>query len=118
MHIVASENFHRNAIYRQDFLEMCPEPRTGGRPAGSSLFRSPRTKLTIWSKARQIDPTGKLFRFTEILSSPKIKNISLFQKRERWHICRHPGPTRGALAIVTNVGRGAVDAEAATDERG
>ena len=30
----------------------------------------------------------------------------------------HPVPTRGALAIVTNVGRGAVDAEAATDERG
>src|SRR5882724_2137448 len=31
---------------------------------------------------------------------------------------RHPVPTRGALAIVTNVGRGAVDAVAAKDERG
>ena len=30
----------------------------------------------------------------------------------------HPVPTRGASAIVTNVGRGAVDAEAATDECG
>jgi hypothetical protein len=55
------------------------------------------------------------------LSSKKfreIKNISLFQKGERWHIYRHPVPTRGASAIVTNVGRGAVDAEVATDERG
>ena len=30
----------------------------------------------------------------------------------------HPVPLRGALAIVTNVGRGAVDADAATDARG
>jgi len=46
------------------------------------------------------------------MSSPEIKNISLFPKCEQGHIYRHPVPTRGASAIVTNVGRGAVDAEA------
>jgi hypothetical protein len=45
------------------------------------------------------------------MSSPKIKNISLLPKRERWHIYRHPVPTRGASAVVTNEGRVAVDAE-------
>ena len=57
------------------------------------------------------------FRFTEVVSSPKIKNISLYPKREQVHIYRHPVPTRGALAIVTNVGRGAVDAGSADNER-
>jgi hypothetical protein len=56
-------------------------------------------------------PAGKAFRFSEIMSSSKIKNISLFQKSNQWHIYRHPVPTRGASAIVTNVGRGAVDVE-------
>ena len=46
------------------------------------------------------------FRFSEIMSSPKIKNISLFQKRKSVHIYAHPVPLRGALAIVANVGRG------------
>jgi hypothetical protein len=48
----------------------------------------------------------------------KIKNNLLFQKCEHWHIYRHPVPTRGALAIVTTWDGDAVDAEAATDERG
>ena len=52
------------------------------------------------------------------LSSPKIKNISLFQKLETGYIYRHPVPLRGASAVVTNEGRVAVDAEAATDARG
>ena len=51
------------------------------------------------------------FRFAEIVSSPKIKNISLFQKSEQWYIYRHPVPLRGASAVVTNEGRVAVDAE-------
>jgi hypothetical protein len=51
------------------------------------------------------------------MSSPKIKNISLFQKRKSGHIFAHPVLSRGALAIVTNVGRVAVDADVATDER-
>src|SRR5882724_8380027 len=52
------------------------------------------------------------------MSSPKIKNISLLQKCEQWYIYRHPVPLRGASAVVTNEGRVAVDAEAATDARG
>jgi hypothetical protein len=44
------------------------------------------------------------FWFTEIVSSPKIKNISLFQKGETVHICRHPVPLRGASAVVTTRG--------------
>src|SRR5258708_8913156 len=36
------------------------------------------------------------FRFSECVSSPKIKNISLLQKCEQWHIDRHPVPVRGA----------------------
>jgi hypothetical protein len=46
------------------------------------------------------------------MSSSEIKNISLLQKENRAHIDCHPVPGRGALAIVTNEGRVAVDAEA------
>jgi hypothetical protein len=52
------------------------------------------------------------------MSSLKIKNISLFQKKNQRYISGHPVLSRGALAIVTNVGRVAVDADVATDERG
>src|SRR5258705_13304995 len=41
------------------------------------------------------------FRFTEFVSSPKIKNISLYPKEKSGHIFGHPVPVRGALAIVT-----------------
>jgi hypothetical protein len=77
--------------------------------------------LSRWrgARVRQSSPTGKSGSgFQKDVSSPKIKNISIFQKDEIGYIYRHPVPTRGASAIVTNVGRGAVDAEAATDERG
>jgi hypothetical protein len=45
------------------------------------------------------------------VSTPEIKNIALFQKSDQWHIYAHPALSRGALAIVTNVGRVAVDAD-------
>jgi hypothetical protein len=45
------------------------------------------------------------------MSSPKIRNISLFQKGKSGYISRHPVPLRGASAVVTNEGRGAVDAK-------
>src|SRR4029079_18329027 len=51
---------------------------------------------------RKIAENQKYFAFTEV-------RAGLYRL--------HPVPTRGALAIVTNAGRGAVDAEAATDER-
>jgi len=52
------------------------------------------------------------------MSSPEIKNISLYQKPKSDYAHSHPVPTRGALAIVTTWDGDAVDAEAATDERG
>jgi hypothetical protein len=57
------------------------------------------------------------FGFTEVVSSPKIKNISLYPKGKSVHNFGHPVLLRGALAIVANVGRVAVDADVATDER-
>jgi hypothetical protein len=39
------------------------------------------------------------------------QNISLYENQKLWYL-RHPVPIRGALAIVTNVGRDAVDAAA------
>jgi hypothetical protein len=52
------------------------------------------------------------------LSSPFRKNISVFQKPKSVVEKAHPVPIRGALANVINVGRDAVGAHAATDERG
>jgi hypothetical protein len=40
-----------------------------------------------------------------------IKNNSLFQKREQGYIDRIPSRPEGRIMIVTNVGRGAVDAD-------
>ena len=51
------------------------------------------------------------------MSSPEIKNISLFQKAKSGHISAHPVLLRRASAVVTDVGRVAVDAEVAKDER-
>ena len=60
-------------------------------------------------------PDGQIsFRFTEVVSSEKlliIKNNSLFQKHEQVYIDCIPSRPEGRIMIVTNVGRGAVDAE-------
>jgi len=53
------------------------------------------------------------FRFSEIVSSPEIKNISVFIDPKSGAHLGHPVLLRGALAIVTNVGRVAVDADVA-----
>jgi hypothetical protein len=45
------------------------------------------------------------------LSSPHCKNISVFPKCKSVYMICHPVLLRGALAIVTNVGRVAVDAK-------
>jgi len=45
------------------------------------------------------------------MSSPKIKNISLFQKCEQGYIIAIPSRQEGRFMIVTNVGRVAVDAK-------
>ena len=43
--------------------------------------------------------------------SNAIENISLYQKREQGYINRIPSRPEGRIMIVTNVGRGAMDAE-------
>ena len=45
------------------------------------------------------------------MSSPAMKNISLFQKLDFGYIGCIPSRPEGRIMIVTNVGRGAVDAE-------
>ena len=52
------------------------------------------------------------FRFSENVSSPKIKNISLFRRPNQRYILAIPS-FRRASAVVTDVGRVAVDADVA-----
>ena len=51
------------------------------------------------------------------MSSPGIKDISLLQKPNQCHIYSHPVLVRRASAVVTDVGRVAVDAEVARRAR-
>ena len=51
------------------------------------------------------------FGFTEFVSSPGIKNISLLRKIKSEYILGHPVLLRRASAVVTDVGRVAMDAE-------
>jgi hypothetical protein len=51
------------------------------------------------------------------VSSPFGKNILIFRNQNQLYISCRLVPTTGALAIVTNAGRDAVDAGGATDER-
>jgi hypothetical protein len=50
------------------------------------------------------------------LSSARGKNISVLQKPNHVYIRLVPSHQKGRLAIVTNAGRDAVDAEDASDE--
>ena len=64
-----------------------------------------------------IFPSGKSVACVCGLSSPACKNISL-NPSGKSRLLASPVPSeRGALAIVTNVGRDAVDAAASQDER-
>jgi hypothetical protein len=58
-------------------------------------------------------PTGKS---PKSLSSPFCKNILLFRNRKSVYIKRRLVPHEGRLAIVTDAGRDAVDADGASDE--
>jgi hypothetical protein len=58
------------------------------------------------------------FRFSEVMSSPKIKNISLLQNAKSAYIFGHPVPLRGAYHDRhRSLGRVAVDAGSADNER-
>src|SRR6478735_637266 len=56
------------------------------------------------------------FRFTEVMSSPQNEKYFALSETRTGLSRLHPVPTRGALAIVTNAGRGAMDARGALDE--
>ena len=60
-----------------------------------------RVRAILLNGIKLICPDGQKFRFSEIVSSPKIKNISLFQKCKSWHLFGQPGPHEGRFAIVT-----------------
>jgi hypothetical protein len=60
-------------------------------------------------------PDGQI---TESLSSPLRKNISVAPSGKSGVQLRPSTATRGAIAIVTTVRWDAMDAKAATDERG
>ena len=81
--------------------------RVCGGTSGSASNQFRRDKLT--RRANQ-------FWFSEFVSSPEIRNISLFQKPNQGYIFDHPVLLRRASAVVTDVGRVAVDAEVATDD--
>jgi len=67
---------------------------------------------------RQSNPTGKSVPPRKNLSSPHAKNISLAPSGKSGVQLRSSTATRGAIAIVTTVRWDAMDADAATDERG
>jgi hypothetical protein len=70
-------------------------------------------KRFVPNKASLVDcPTGKSVRLsTFFLSSPFCKNILIFRRRKSVYIRGHPVPLEGRLAIVTDAGRDAVDAD-------
>jgi hypothetical protein len=58
-------------------------------------------------------PAGQIrARSFIFLSSPVCKNISVFPKPNQNYMIRCPAPSEGRFAIVTDVGRDAVDADA------
>jgi hypothetical protein len=67
---------------------------------------------------RQNNPTGKPILFFGTHANPQNKKYSAFPEGQSAAHLGHPVPLRGALAIVSNVGRVAMDADVATDERG
>jgi hypothetical protein len=85
--------------------------------AGRTLHRV-RDTGEICSRRRQvICPSGVLLKRLSSLISDFPKNISVFTPPKSLLELRASHPTRGALAIVTNAGRDAVDAAASGAQR-
>jgi hypothetical protein len=75
-----------------------------GLPAISSE-PSERCDVNLLTYFNEIVRRANHFRYSEMMSSPKIKNISLLPKCKSVFITAIPA-RRGASAIVTNVGPG------------
>ena len=87
--------FRRNwrRIRRVGKAQACPpsssmSPMDGGHGASAPL-------PTVRRRARDLARRASRLRYSEIVSSPQIKNISLYPKREQGHISRHPVPPEG-----------------------
>jgi hypothetical protein len=83
----------------RDFLRHADPGFRCARPIQRTAKRGLRRlarKRNLANEVRQSNPTGNHFRFTEMMSSPKIKNISLFQKGNRWHDSAVSPDKRGA----------------------
>jgi len=73
---------------------------------------SVRREWISWRRTKENDPSGKSPRSRQTLSSPFAKNI-LLSFLPKSPACLEPSrPSEGRLAIVTNAGRDAVDADA------
>jgi len=85
---------------------------------GAVAAQAPRMMAARWSRARQKLPDGQLTFARGILSSPFAKNIPLcfLPKSVAYSVPSYP--TRGALRTSRNARWDAMDARAATDERG
>ena len=85
-------------------------------PAYTNCVASSATTILMrW--VRQSNPTGKSLLVFRSRVKPKNQKYFCFLMTQITSHHRHPVPRRGALAIVTNVGQGAVDAGSADDER-
>jgi len=80
---------------------------TGAAAYGSLRSQGRRSEIRL--------PPAPNRRLTR-LSTPARKNILFFRINKSVYTSPRPAPTRGALAIVTNAGRDAVDADHAKDE--
>src|SRR5258705_9231893 len=79
-------------------------PRTQARSCDPRATKQPDGQITSDFRKSCQAPDSKIFRFS--------------RRANQRYDSGHPVLPRGALAIVTNVGRVAVDATVATDERG
>ena len=79
----------------------------------------PRISLALMRATLPVCPTGKSVKLpveVNCLSSPFAKNIPLSPSGKSSLQTRPSRPTEGRLAIVTDAGRDAVDADGASDE--
>jgi hypothetical protein len=85
--------------------------RSVGRYGCETPLRRRACKRNLAIHVRQINPTGKSFLlFGKGVKTRNEKYFALSEGKSRAYLT-HPVLLRGALAIVTNVGRVAVDAE-------
>jgi hypothetical protein len=76
---------------------------------------APRARMKLRERVRQNNTTGKS---PKVCPALRAKIFRFHRQVETPYQFPPSCPTRGALAIVANEGQGAMDAKAATDERG